>query len=58
MSQKRNELKRHYNEDEAMTEAKRLCIKEGVPVEVFKCVGQMQTKDQPVEFVTHKESII
>lgn len=58
MSQKHSNLKRHYDEEEAMAEAKRLCVKEGVPVEVYKCVGQMQTKEQPVEFITHREPIV
>ena len=58
MAQTDNKLKRHYDEAEAMDEARRLCMKEGKPIEVFKCVGQMQTRELPVEFITHKEPIV
>lgn len=51
MSKGRNELKRHADKEEAMAEAKRLCLKEGAPMEVYELIGHMQPKERPVEFI-------
>jgi hypothetical protein len=34
-----------------MAEAKRLCLKEAAPMDIYALVGHMQPKERPVEFI-------